>query len=86
MLISSAFNYSSIKYYIFIKLSINSCKYSLFIISSYYGYNCNYMPNKLGIGSRSLPNKLGIGSRSLPNKLGICVIELGINRGHAFPD
>jgi hypothetical protein len=44
------------------------------------------MPNKLGIGSRSLPNKLGIGSRSLPNKLGICVIELGINRGHAFPD
>jgi hypothetical protein len=33
-----------------------------------------------------MPNKLGIGSRSLPNKLGISVIELGINRGHAFPD
>jgi hypothetical protein len=33
-----------------------------------------------------MPNKLGIGSRSLPNKLGICVIELGIDGGHAFPD
>jgi hypothetical protein len=33
-----------------------------------------------------MPNKLGIGSLSLPNKLGIFVIELGINRGHAFPD
>ncbi len=38
-------------------------------------YGCDYMPNKLGISSRSLPNKLGI-----------CIIELGINRGHAFPD
>jgi hypothetical protein len=38
-------------------------------------YGCAYMPNKLGISSLSLPNKLGI-----------CVIELGINRGHAFPD
>ncbi len=33
-----------------------------------------------------MPNKLGISSRSLPNKLGICIIELGINKGHAFPD
>jgi hypothetical protein len=33
-----------------------------------------------------MPNKLGIGSYSLPNKLGICVIELGINRGHTFLD
>jgi hypothetical protein len=38
-------------------------------------YGCAYMPNKLGISSRSLPNKLGI-----------CGIELGINGGHAFPD
>ncbi len=33
-----------------------------------------------------MPNELGIGSQSLPNKLGIYIIELGISRGHAFPD
>jgi hypothetical protein len=37
-------------------------------------------------GYAYMPNKLGISSRSLPNKLSIYVIELGINGGHAFPD
>jgi hypothetical protein len=44
-----------------------------------YCYGCDF-------GCDCMPNKLGISSRSLPNKLGICVIELGINGGHAFPD